>query len=227
MNILLVANGKVNNKILSNNFIYQKDIKKIIAVNGGSNKLIKLNIFPDIIIGDLDSKKIRKSLKNKDILNNLHKKIISFPKDKDFSDLELGVNYINNMDDLIKCVYCFGVIGNRFDHTLANINSLFNLYIKESIENVIIYDLESVLFLIKDNNELNLEVDINTRASVLAFNIPFSKVFLNGFKYYGQYDIPFLSSLGISNYTKNNVIKVSSISGRLVFILYSFNYKLL
>ncbi len=54
MNILLVANGKVNNKILSNNFIYQKDIKKIIAVNGGSNKLIKLNIFPDIIIGDLE-----------------------------------------------------------------------------------------------------------------------------------------------------------------------------
>ncbi len=227
MNILLVANGKVNNKILSKGFIYQNNINKIIAVNGGSNKLIKLNIFPDVIIGDLDSKKIRKNIKNKSIFNDLLKRIISFPKDKDYSDLELGINYINNMGDFVYRVYCFGVIGNRFDHTLANINSLFNLYIRESIESVIVYDTESVLFLIKDNYVINLEVDINIRASVLAFNVPFSKVFLDGFKYQGQYDIPFLSSLGISNYTKNNIVKVKSIFGKLVFILYSFNYKLL
>ncbi|MGB9638050.1 MAG: thiamine diphosphokinase, partial [bacterium] len=148
MNILLVANGKVNNKILSRNFIKNYDINKIIAVDGGSNKLIKLDIFPDVVIGDLDSKKIR--AKNKNLFKNLN--IINFPKDKDYSDLELGINYINNMNMLVKKVFCFGMIGSRVDHTLANINSLFNLYLKDSIENIIIYDSESVLFLIKSNS---------------------------------------------------------------------------
>jgi thiamine pyrophosphokinase len=225
MNILLVANGKVNNKVLSNQFINKNQIDKVIAVNGGSNKLVKLNILPDLIIGDLDSKKIRKFKKN--LSNILKPKVISFPKEKDFSDLELAINYINNLDSIVNKIFCFGVIGNRLDHTLANINSLFNLYLKESVKNVIIYDMESVLFLIKDRQEIKLEVDVNIRASVLAFDIPASKAYLNGFKYEGEYEILFLSSLGISNYTKSNIITVKSYLGRLAFILYSFKYNLI
>jgi thiamine pyrophosphokinase len=190
MNILLVANGKVNNKVLSNQFINKNQIEKVIAVNGGSNKLVKLNILPDLIIGDLDSKKIRKL--KKDLVDILKQKIISFPKDKDFSDLELAVNYINNLDSIVNRIFCFGVIGNRLDHTLANINSLFNLYLKESVKNVIIYDMESVVFLIKDKQEIKLEVDVNIRASVLAFDIPACKAYLNGFKYEGEHEILFL-----------------------------------
>jgi len=225
MNILLVANGKVNNKLLSNQFINKNQINKVIAVNGGSNKLIKLDILPDLIIGDLDSKKIRKFKKS--LINILNQKVISFPKEKDFSDLELAINYINNSDTIVNKIFCFGVIGNRLDHTLANINSLFNLYLKESVKNVIIYDMESVLFLIKDNQEIKLEVDVNIRTSVLAFDIPISKAYLNGFKYEGEYEILFLSSLGISNYTKSNIITVKSYLGKLLFILYSFNYNLI
>ena len=240
MNILLIANGKVNNKILNLNFVKEKKIDKIIAVNGGTNKLIKLNILPDIIIGDLDSKKIRKKQRirkkqEKKIEEKLTNEIqwietITFPKDKDYSDLELAINYINanlsqNNFNQDRIIYCFGVIGNRLDHTLANINSLFNLYLKNNFNSrVIIYDLSSVLFLIKNEDMLELKTGVNIRASVLSFSLPFSKVILDGFKYQGEYEIPFMSSLGISNLTISNLVKITSISGKVVFILYSFDY---
>jgi len=50
---LLILNGEIKNKSLAKNLVKSNDL--IIATDGSYDKIAKLNIVPDIIMGDLDS----------------------------------------------------------------------------------------------------------------------------------------------------------------------------
>lgn len=93
----------------------------IIAVDGGYNFLNDRHIFPHLIVGDFDS--IDK--KNTGILSGTHIPIISFPPEKDYTDMYLA------SAEGIKCGYTdfiiYGGCGGRIDHTLSNISLLAHL----------------------------------------------------------------------------------------------------
>ncbi|MEC9490234.1 MAG: thiamine diphosphokinase, partial [Halanaerobiales bacterium] len=117
--VLLILNGELD---LDENdlkqIIKEQEIDKIIAVDGGANKARKLNIIPDLIIGDLDSitKKNKKFYRKKDL------EMIEYPVEKDQTDSEIAVDYClkNGFEEL----YLTAALGGRIDQQLANLNLL-------------------------------------------------------------------------------------------------------
>ncbi len=84
MKAIIVTGGKKPSKGLLLKYMNEGDF--IIGVDSGCNCLYEYDIEPDIIMGDFDSadEKVIKYLKEKNI------KKVSFNKDKDYSDTQLG-----------------------------------------------------------------------------------------------------------------------------------------
>lgn len=86
----------------------------IIAADGGAKHCLAMQIAPDVVIGDFDS------LSETEIqrLKNAGARLIRYPTRKDFTDLELALQYacqLNATDILV-----YGALGLRWDQTLAN-----------------------------------------------------------------------------------------------------------
>ena len=67
--IVILANGDFPNHLIPLNFLKKQN--KILCCDGAVDKLIKYNIQPDIIIGDMDSISTKSKKINKDII--IHK----------------------------------------------------------------------------------------------------------------------------------------------------------
>ncbi|MGF0039233.1 thiamine diphosphokinase [Peptoniphilaceae bacterium SGI.131] len=124
----------------------------VIAVDGGLDYALINKIRVDLCLGDFDSitdegfHKIRE--------NAL--KSITFPVEKDKTDLELALDYLceNNYDE----AYLFGVTGSRLDHTISNINML-KKYKKLNLRLAVISD-NNKIFLIDRDSELEIKGDL-------------------------------------------------------------------
>lgn len=138
----IIGNGPITNysEILP---LIQKH-SYIIAVDGGLEHCKYLGLTPSLLIGDLDS------VSESTLLHYPHLMTKKYPKDKDKTDLELGIDYSfeNNIDK----AFLFGVLGNRIDHSLMNINLLYKfpgkLYIESEFETI---------FAIKGNQTIQCE----------------------------------------------------------------------
>lgn len=96
----------------------------LIGVDGGTKQILK----PDIIIGDFDSLTA--------IPENVP--LIMHPKDKDFTDTELALQFCEKQN--IKEVILVGFLGRRLDHLIANLMSLskYNFKIIEGNQEIFI-----------------------------------------------------------------------------------------
>jgi thiamine pyrophosphokinase len=110
---VIFANGLLN----QSRYIDQAVVsgKLLIAANGGAHLCLQLGYFPDLVIGDLDS------LSSGDLedLRERGAEIISYPKRKDYTDLELALNHAlqAGADEIL----VIGALGKRWDQTLANL----------------------------------------------------------------------------------------------------------
>lgn len=112
--VIIVLNGNLSeNYKLYNERINSKEF--IIACNGGYYNCKKLNIEPNLIIGDFDS------INDLDFDNK-----IVFPKEKDKSDSEIAVDYV--IENSYNEIEFWGAIGNRLDHTIFNVSLLYKIY---------------------------------------------------------------------------------------------------
>jgi len=208
---LLVLNGEfdLNKKELK--LIIQKEgIDFIIAVDGGSNKLRKLELLPDLIIGDLDSI----TEENKAHFRKENVEIIKHPVEKDQTDSEIAVDYCkgNNFEQL----YLTAALGGRIDQQLANLNLLEYIYqidleariISDRIEIAIIDQKKK--FLAKEGYRLSL---IPQSSTVCGLSIKGCKYNLE------DQDIFRSKSRGISNLIENNQAEVKLKSGLLIYVL--------
>lgn len=96
----------------------------LIGVDGGAKRIEK----PDLIIGDFDSlKKIPPNIL-----------VIEYPRDKDFTDTELALEYCHKIK--AKEVVVVGLLGRRLDHLIANLMSLskYNFKIIEGNQEIFI-----------------------------------------------------------------------------------------
>jgi thiamine pyrophosphokinase len=87
----------------------------MIAADGGTRHLFDLDLFPDVIVGDMDSlDPIHKGLlEDEDIT------FITSPREKDETDLELALLYAaQNYEGSIRV---FGSSGGRLDQTISNV----------------------------------------------------------------------------------------------------------
>ena len=140
MNLLIVANGDVNN-ISWYDFII-KEADQVIAVDGGADNCIKLGVTPDYIIGDLDSISLEAKTKFE------KKSRLIYDGDQNKTDMQLAINLSNSLKP--EKIIFTGTIGNRIDHTIANIFSLAHAKADSKI-----VDEYNEVYFVKKNLELS------------------------------------------------------------------------
>jgi len=98
----------------------KKNYNFLICADAGADHLYKMNIIPDLIIGDLDSisQKVLSFYSNKT-------KILHIKRQND-TDIEKALKYAISLkyDEVI----LLGVIGNRLDHSFCNIGIALKFY---------------------------------------------------------------------------------------------------
>ena len=113
MTVLVFANGDLQEKGWLAPFL--ESASTVIAVNGGLRHLLDLNVFPQTVVGDLDS--LPDDVQ--DELEARKTEIVEYPQDKDETDLELALLHaVANYDGEIVIV---AGMGGRIDQMLANI----------------------------------------------------------------------------------------------------------
>ena len=113
MRIILFANGDFPYPDHARSLIRPDDF--ILCADGGTRHALALGLTPDLLIGDLDSINAAtvSSLRDAGI------EIRQFPRDKDYTDLELALLAARDLrpDEII----LLGALGGRLDQMLTNI----------------------------------------------------------------------------------------------------------
>lgn len=146
---------------------------KIIAVDSGASHCLKYKLTPDFLVGDFDSidKKVLAPLKSGKT------EIIEFPKDKDQTDTELGIQ--TAIENGATEISIFGgVAGDRIDHILANIMLLkqFDIPIK-------FINADSTLWLGKGPKTEKIEGAKGDLLSLIPLSIKVSGIQTKALKY--------------------------------------------
>lgn len=114
MAILIFANGDIEDVEWIQSYLSSPGT--VIAADGGTRHLRRLDHLPDVVIGDLDSLRPE----NRAWLEEAGVQMHVYPHDKNETDLELAllhaVSHHEEGDILV-----FGAQGGRLDQTLANI----------------------------------------------------------------------------------------------------------
>ena len=179
----------------------------IVAADGGAKHLRRMNIVPDIVIGDLDSM----DEKTIQFLEGHNVTFIRHPVDKDATDTELAVQWA--MDNGATAITLLGVTGTRLDHTLANI------FLLEKITRAGVS-----CKIADDNNEIYLLVDkieLTGKPGDFLSIIPLTRtaggITITGVDFpLENAEISLGSSLGISNRFRGTTARISIQSGMAV-----------
>ena len=201
--IAIIAKGTINNINFHKNLL--KDVDIIICADGGVNNAKKIGVTPDFIIGDLDSA----DSSILDFYKNTKTKVIK-DTNQDKTDLELALSLAESLDP--HEILILGAIGDRIDHTLANILCLNK--IKPGIKAQIIDDKNTVELVDK-------KIDIVGNKDDIVSVIPLTDV--SGLSYTG---LKWLVSdkhtkfgwFGISNRLTQNNATISLSEGKLLVI---------
>jgi thiamine pyrophosphokinase len=110
---IIFANGKLSNPTAVPKRILPGDM--IVAADGGAGHCLKLNMNPDILIGDFDSIDPAQLQR----LQQSGTQIIRHPARKDYTDLELALQHVQSLG-VTHCLV-FAGLGARWDQTLANL----------------------------------------------------------------------------------------------------------
>jgi thiamine pyrophosphokinase len=113
LKIIIFVNGPLSNLAQASALTQNYDM--IIAADGGARHCLAASIFPQIVIGDFDSL----TPAELDKLQELGTRLIRYPARKDFTDLELALEYACELG--ADQITILGGLGQRWDQTLANI----------------------------------------------------------------------------------------------------------
>ena len=188
----------VGNRPLSSKVIELAKNALVIAADAGADRLLKFNIVPDWVIGDLDSvsdKTITKleewTITNKDIQK---------------TDLEKAVEYA--FEKGVKEVVIVGWDGGRIDHTLAALGLAFNPKIK-------LIDDEFTVHCV--NGEKSIEGEESTLFSLIA--MPEARVSVTGARWNLDHEKLNMGGRGIHNEIgPSGKVTIECHSGNLLLI---------
>ncbi|MDF2800116.1 MAG: hypothetical protein K0S61_19 [Anaerocolumna sp.] len=209
-NILILTGGRISIPF-AKEYIKKFNYDTVIAVDRGLAYAKELSVPIDYIVGDFDSvdKRIMDEYIDSDI------KIMEYNPEKDATDTELALEL--SLELMAEEVTILGASGSRIDHTLANINLLYNL-LKKKVKASIVDEWNKV-YLIEEDTTLNKDLLHGPYLSILPFMDTVKGVYLTGFKYplANRTMYPY-SSLGISNEIIDNTANIRLQSGILIVI---------
>ncbi len=134
---LLISAGKLPSEALIKKEMMKADC--VVAADGGLKYLLDLNLCPDYAIGDFDS--IESKYLDMALAKNI--KIERFNPEKDFTDTELGLNFLKEKS--CDKITMLGATGSRLDHVLGNLSCLIRLY-EEKIDSRILDDNNEIRY---------------------------------------------------------------------------------
>lgn len=208
MRVVIIGNGCVSAECV-NEYIKNEDL--IICCDGGLNFAFNEGITPHLIIGDFDSvsPQVLDFFEKKDI------KINRFPQEKDYTDMEICVEFAAALDHVDE-ILIFGGLGGRFDHSLANANILKRAVDKGVTARLI--DTNNTVYLIKD--EITLSAEAGTFVSLIPLSQTVVGVTTAGLYYpLDNAEMHIGVSVGVSNKMVDETASVSIKSGYLFVIL--------
>jgi thiamine pyrophosphokinase len=206
--VVIIANGDLTDLNFYRDLLNPDDY--IVCANGGTRHAIALGLKPDLIIGDLDS--LEPDQKHK--MEIAGSQTVSYPSEKDASDLELAVDHALGMKpDNILIIGALG--GKRIDHTYINLMLLYRP-LCSNIRASIIDESQEIMLI---NNELVIEGSRGDYLSLFALTSEASGIVTEGLKFSLKNDsLDFASTRGLSNVFTDSQAKVAIKSGLLLVI---------
>ncbi len=188
-------------------FIYKRENDIIIAADGGYDHLKRINIIPDLLIGDLDS------LADGVVLPE-NVEVLRYNSDKDDTDIFLAAKHAVSLG--FRTIVFFGCLGGRFDHSLANVQMLAWLT-REGVK-AFLCSQTQIITALKDL-ALNFSERNKGYISVFAYTAEATGVNLNGFKYcLENASLSALVPVGVSNEFIGKTGKISVENGILILV---------
>lgn len=130
MKAVIVSHGRIDDISFAKSVMESGDM--IVCADGGAEFAFKCGLTPDACVGDFDSI----SAAGLEMVKKKCPTVIRYPAEKDYTDTQLAIRYAagKGADEMV----LLGCIGDRIDHTAANILLLAGLLkadIKASIVN--------------------------------------------------------------------------------------------
>ena len=201
-NYLISIGGNSTSNILS----IESNFDEIIAVDSGVEHLFKLSLDPTTLIGDLDS--ISENSLDKVKKNGVD--IIAFNSNKDQTDFELALNYLEGVENSI--IYIIGGESGEIDHLL----SIFLLIPSKSFfENIIwVYGDKKIIF----RKKLKLNVKKMSKFSIIPLS-DLSNLSIDGAEWnLENKNIQFGETTTLRNVANKDEINVNCDTGVFAFI---------
>ena len=209
MKAVVVGSGSLTDMDFLIEKCYWADL--IIAADGGARYLYDAGLAPHILIGDFDSvpQEVLRFYRDYKGVS-----IIGFPKEKDFTDMELALDIAaeKGADEIA----ILAATGSRLDHSAANILLLYGL-MKRNIKGCI-EDANNRIIL--TDHPVKLKKQENWKVSLLSISPEVSKISTSGLMYpLHDFDLKLGSSRGISNEFTEDEAAVDFDKGLLMVVL--------
>lgn len=176
----------------------------VIAADSGYLAACDCGVVPDVFIGDFDSV-LKEEVKSK--------KIISLNPVKDKTDTQEAIDYA--VSHGAKFITIVGALGNRFDHTLANVHLLKYAHTKGVMAEIA--DTDTYVTLV--DSELSLKKKDGFCISLLPLSDCFGVSATGVFYPLDNAEMSIGNPYGISNEFVDDFAKISVKSGDLLVIL--------
>ena len=201
-NYLISIGGNSTSNVLS----IESNFEEIIAVDSGVEHLFKLSLDPTTLIGDLDSI----SKKSLDEVKKNGVKILAFNSNKDQTDFELALNYLEEAEK--SKVYIIGGESGEIDHLI----SIFLLIPSKSFfENIIwLYGDKRIIF----RQKLELNIKKLTKFSIIPLS-DLTNLSIDGAEWnLDNKDIQFGETLTLRNNTNEEQLNIRCDKGVFALI---------
>jgi len=118
MKAVVLAGGKIENYDKVKKYLCESSL--IICADSGIEHAFNMGIIPDLLVGDMDSISPEAAAKVQKLSIEKH----TYPSEKDYTDTELAIDIA--LSKGVREVILLGGLGDRPDHSLANIYLMVN-----------------------------------------------------------------------------------------------------
>ena len=201
-NYLISIGGNSTSNVIS----IESNFEEIIAVDSGIEHLLNLSLDPNTLIGDLDSI----SKKSLDEVKKNGVKILAFNSNKDQTDFELALNYLEETEK--SKVYIIGGESGEIDHLI----SIFLLIPSKSFfENIIwLYGDKRIIF----RQKIELNIKKLTKFSIIPLS-DLTNLSIDGAEWnLDNKDIQFGETLTLRNNTNEEQLNIRCDKGVFALI---------
>jgi len=209
MNVLIVGSGSLPDENMVKRYHQWADL--VIAADGGQMHLKRFGFKSDVLLGDFDSIDCAELA---EIKAQSVSELITFPREKDYTDLELAINAA--IERGATNIVLLGATGTRLDHTTANIH-LLHKFIEHNIEGYI-EDKYNRIYLV--NKSLTIKKQDGYKVSILPLPPYAGGVTTKGLTYaLSDAKLTFGTGLGISNEFCDETATISLKEGLILVFL--------